>query len=400
MVLTGAPTPSPWRDPAILCLMIAELLVWSGFFYAFIAMPLNIAASTGWSLSQVMGAYSVSVVCMALATPLAGRLIDKGWAPVSLPLGAVFGATALALVATAPSLPVFYVLWACVGVAMGLTLYEPVFGLILRARGEAARGAITAISIAAGSASLVTFPSVYLLTQSFGWPVALWVFSCLILLVAAPSFRFASNRLNAEGTARPNHAETTSRRVYFQDRRFRALMLIFVLPALTSGMLLSHILPVLDAARVPAALATAAAAFIGPMQIAARLLVQAVATNRSAQEVVLGALLCLTASAIALFYAGQTIAALIVFVLCFGIGNGLVGVFRPLVVRDRLGASDIGAKTGAIAMPALLAVAAGPILGARVLETADIGAFMVIAAACPLLAFMALAALPKHEARE
>jgi MFS family permease len=390
-----------WRDRPIVALMIAELLVWAGFFYAFVALPLDIAATTGWSLSQIMGAFSVALICLAFSTPLAGRCIDHGLGPVCVPLAAVGGALALIGVAAAPGLPLFYLLWAGIGFAMGFTLYEPVFALIARARGDAARGGITAIAVAAGAASLLSFPTAHLVSRWFGWPVALVVFAVLILLVAAPCMRFATRRLEAEAAATRNAAavaqhsarQGTSRHLY-QDRRFRALVLVFVLPALCTGLVLSHVLPIMAELRVPPALAVLAAALIGPVQIAARLLAQGFAAGRPARDIVLFGFLCLVIGAAALFAAGWATAALVLFVLAFGAGNGLVGIFRPLVVRDALGTGQIGATTGAIAMPALLALAVAPILGARILETADVGALLIIAGACPLLAFMALANLP------
>ncbi len=376
--------------------MLAELLVWSGFFYAFLALPLQISASTGWSLSHIMGAYSTALVALAVVTPLAGRLVDAGWAPIALPVAAAVGAIALGVVATMPSLPVFYLLWAFVGLAMGLTLYEPVFAMLTRAWGDRARGGITAIAIAAGAASLVTFPTAHWLSQSFGWPWALWIFAGMILCLAAPLLRFAAGRLEREAMAQEKPAQRggPSFQTLFQDRRFRALMLIFLLPALASGLILSQILPVFDRLGVTSGLAIAAAALIGPMQIAARLMTQAIARSAPARRVVVFACLCLSVSAVALALAGHLLLALFLFVIAFGAGNGLVGIFRPLVIREVLGGDSIGAKTGAIAMPALLAVAAAPILGARILETADVTTFLVIAGAVPLLAAISLANLP------
>ena len=396
MVLTH---PRPWQDRAILALMLAELVVWSGFFYAFLALPLAIVESTGWRLSAVMGGYSLALVCLALSTPLAGRVVDREMAPRVLPLAAVVGACALAGLPLADNLGLYFALWAVVGVAMGFTLYEPVFSMLTRARGDAARGGITAIAIAAGAASLVSFPSAHWLTQQFGWPVALWTFAVAILALAVPALRYAATRLEAERPAQtPEATSSPTTRDLMGERAVRALILVFILPALASGLILSQIVPLFSALALPTGVAIAAAAAIGPMQIAARLIVQATARRRSARQIVLAACLCLSLAAACLALAGHILAAVAVFVLAFGAGNGLVGIFRPLVIRDALGPANIGAKTGAVAMPALLTVAVAPILGARILETASAGALLAIAGAAPLFAAFALGALPDADA--
>ncbi len=374
--------------------MIAELLVWSGFFYAFLALPLAIADTQGWRLTQVMGGYSVGLVVLALATPLAGRLIDQGHARVALPLGAGVGALALILLPFASAYPLYVALWAVIGAAMGLTLYEPAFATLNRARGDRARGGITAIALVAGAASLFTFPLAHGLSQSFGWPVAFWTFAALILLIAAPLLVFAAHRLEIEARAAgiAPSPKPASARGLFQDRRIRSLMMVFLLPALGSGLILSQIVPLFAALELPVSVAIAAAAAIGPMQIVARLVIQAIARHRSARDIVLAACLCLTAAALCLAVAGQAVAAVVVFVIAFGAGNGLVGIFRPLAIREVLGPDQIATKTGAIAMPALLALAAAPLIGARILETADPMALLAIAGAAPLLAALALGA--------
>jgi len=277
---------------------------------------------------------------------------------------------------------------------MGATLYEPTFALLLRTRGDQARPAITAISVVAGFASLLTFPTVHWLAQTIGWQAAPWLFALLLVLVAAPCLGLAATRLETGRIAPadpPNAAANTQ-----QSRAgFRRLVVIFLLPALTSGLVLSQILPLLTGVGYSTENAVALAALMGPMQVVARL-ATSFAFKASTQIIVMGALLSLSAGALAIWAGAPGLLAAIAFVVAFGTGNGLVGILRPIVVREVLGAADVGALTGAVARPALLAVAAAPLIGAVVLAQGGPTFLLLIAAAAPLVAALLFYQIIKH----
>lgn len=378
--------------------MVAQILVWSAFFYSFPALTLAWEADYGWTLPQIMGAFSVALFAMALSTPIAGGLIDKGHGPALMFGGVVVGAVALAIVATAPGIWGFYGAWAVIGICMGTTLYEPTFAMLLRARGDAARGAITAISIVAGFASLVTFPFVHWVAEVFDWRLAPWLLASALVLVAAPLLAFSTKRLEAETSSRAKppsdepvgDIETSGRRPLRN-----ALAVLFLLPALASGLVLSQILPLLTAVGYSGAIAVGAAAWIGPMQVLARL-ITTVAVGTSTAGIVLAALLLLGGGVIGLLVGAPGTLAVIAFVVAFGAGNGLVGILRPVFVRDVLGQENLGANAGQVARPALLAVAAAPFLGAIMLAFAGPGALLLVASAAPLAAAALLGRLSAH----
>lgn len=384
MVLKHRPTP--WKDAAVAGLMLGQIFVWSGFFYMFPAMAPAWADAFGWSLPQVMGAFTAALIAMALVTPLAGRIIDEGHGAALLAGATLLGAAGLGVVGTGSGLAGFYAAWIVIGIAMGATLYEPVFAILLRARGAEARGAITAIAIFAGFASLLTFPICHWLTLHFGPSAAPLVFAALLVTVAAPALGLSARRL-AQGTPAPT---TAPPRAGNPGRaRLSRLIVIFALPALATGLVLSQILPLLSGLGFTTGTAVALAALMGPMQVAARIMTSLIpkAATRTVLQTAMG---LLGVGAAALWLGAPTGIAATVFLIAFGAGNGLVGILRPVFVREVLGAEAIGAQAGAVARPALLAVAVSPLLGAWVLTGIGAEGLLILAALSAGLALILL----------
>jgi predicted MFS family arabinose efflux permease len=375
-----------WRDPPILGLMIGQILVWSAFSYSFPALTLAWQAEFGWTLPQVMGAFSVALFAMALSTPIAGRLIDRGLGPHLMFGGTILGAAALGVVATAPGIFGFYAAWGVIGLCMGATLYEPTFALLLRARGDAARKGITAISIVAGFASFLTFPFVHWAAETISWRMAPWTFALALVLVAAPALTFSAKKLEAEaeGAPRPEAPKTPNTH---EGPTFRRLVVVFLLPAFASGLVLSQILPLLTGVGYSTATAVAMAAWIGPMQVLARL-VTTIAGRMPTSLIVFTALILLGTGTLCLWIGAPAGVAAILFVTAFGAGNGLVGILRPVVVREVMGEENLGATAGAVARPALLAIAATPFLGAVLLAEGGPSVLLLLAGCAPLVAAM------------
>jgi MFS family permease len=127
------------RDTQIITLTYVQLTVWMSLFYSFPALVLFWQADFGWTTAQIMGAFSLSIAVYALGAPLYGRLIDRGLAQITFPLGALGGAVLLVSLTSTEPLPRFYITWAALGSWMGLTLYGPCFALVTRARAGDAR---------------------------------------------------------------------------------------------------------------------------------------------------------------------------------------------------------------------------------------------------------------------
>jgi MFS family permease len=76
-----------------------------------------------------------------------GRTIGRrGGRPV-LMASTVLLAMGLCVLALAPSIPVYLAAWVVIGIGMGAGLYDPAFATLGRLYGEAARSAITTLTL-------------------------------------------------------------------------------------------------------------------------------------------------------------------------------------------------------------------------------------------------------------
>ena len=261
--------------------------------------------------------------------------------------------------------------------------------MVLRARdATAARKAITSIAIAAGFASTLAYPLVYWINQAAGWRVAVLVMAGIAAFVAVPALRLAARKLEAEAVFRkpPENPEQRQWRGLLALPGFAWLMLAFALIALIPGTLLAHLFPLMDDRGVAPETAVFAAALIGPAQVAGRVLITSLAPKTRAGRITLGAMLMLVLAA-ALMGATAYVSGLVfAAVLAFGIGNGLVGIFRPVLAGERYGERDIGAVAGALAAPAIFVAALSPLLGAYVAAWGGYNAVLVMVGAAGLLA--------------
>src|SRR6201987_6069317 len=155
--------------PIILALGTTQTLAWASSYYlpAILADP--IAHDLGVSSNWIFAAFSASLVISALLGPRVGRQIDRvGGRPV-LSISNLTLAAGLALLGFAQSIWMLVIAWLLLGIGMGYGLYDAAFAALGRIYGEAARGAITGITLIAGFASTIGWPLTALGLQTIGW---------------------------------------------------------------------------------------------------------------------------------------------------------------------------------------------------------------------------------------
>ena len=384
-------------DRAILAMMGGQTLIWAALFYSFVGLVPAWEADLGWPNTAIMGAFTLAAVLWALATPLTGRAIDRGWGPVMLPGAALLGAALLFLQSVAESYTAFLFVWAGLGICMAAALYEPAFGMVLRARGAEARRGITAIAIAAGFASTIAYPVVHLVTEAQGWRVAMQVMAGIAAFLAVPLLALAARWLHAETLS---HAHLQGRPGRWSDvlklPGFALLALAFSLVALIPGMMLAHLFPLMSDRGVPPGTAVLAASLIGPAQVAGRVAISLAAPRARASMITIAAIMALVVSAMLIGAAAWQTALVFAAVLAYGAGNGLVGIFRPVLARERYSGENIGALAGALAGPALFVAAFGPLVGALL---AQWGGYELMLGAAALAGLGAIGLLAYTEPR-
>lgn len=375
---SGAAAPSP---APIWAMAVSQTIVWAAVYYMFPATLLQVQAETGWSKAAVTLAFTAALGVSALASPAAGRLIDRGRGVAVVAGGAAAGGVLVAALGAALAVGaaywVFIAIWLMLGLVMAGALYIPCFSLVTRARGAGARRAITLITLVAGFAGTVSFPAAHLLSATLGLPGALVVLGAATLGAGFPLALWGARRLEAEHRARPTAPSATGgqggpggpkARWWLARPAFWLLAASFGCLALTHGVAINHLLPILAERGIAADLAVLAASAVGPMQVAGRLLMLAVERRASSRAITLACFMAMVGAPAALLAAAGSPLWLIPAVALLGAGAGVSSIMKPTTQRDILGEADFGAVSGALAVPFLAAFAAAPFLGSLLWE--------------------------------
>ncbi|MEM7177375.1 MAG: MFS transporter [Pseudomonadota bacterium] len=392
--MPAAPPPRLTRDDlrAIWLLAAGQLIAWAGLYYLFAALLLEWERETGWSKPHLTLALALAVLASGLAAPLAGRLIDRGHGAAMMGLGTALGGGLIMALALVPSLWLFVLVWILVGLCQAAALYEPCFALVARAIPGAARRGITIITLIAGFASAISFSGAAMLADLTGWRVAALVFGAAVIALAAPASWAGARLIEARGIAapaRPAGAQppgATPRR----GAVFWLLAAAFPMMGFNHGMVLNHLLALLDSRGMAPGLAVLAASLIGPMQVAGRVAMMTVehrvstlfVTLTSFGGVVLAALLLLASSG----------ASVLVFaaVILQGATYGLISIMKPVIISEMMGPDGIARIMGWMALPYLASFALAPFLGAVIWT---LGGYDLVLAAAAAFAAIGLVTL-------
>jgi MFS family permease len=362
-----------WRmDPRIAALAFAETLVWAGTFYIFPALIAHWDGDLGWSKTVIAGAFTAALFTSAASAPFVGRIIDAGHGARVLTGGALGCGVLIGLVSLVDQVWQFYALWIALGACMACCLYEPCFAFLTRTRGEKARSAITQITLIAGLAGTVSFPVANLLAELHGWRAATAGFSAIILLLALPLFRYGTKRREEDDDPTQAAARSGATQAGFSRVRgrptFWLLAVAFAMIALTHGIIINHLLPMLEERGIPLAMAVLAASMIGPMQVAGRIAMLVLEKHVSMSVICAISYVFMVAAIVSLMGAGAIPLLLIVFVLFQGSGYGVTSITRPVVTADLLGREGFGGISGALALPFMAATALSPTIAAAMWE--------------------------------
>ena len=353
------------RDPPIIYLALGQILTWAGLYYIFPALLVRWEQSLGWSKADLTAAITLAIFVSAITAPISGRLIDTGRGPLLMTGSTILGSLCLFSLSYVTELSQFYLVWGLIGVTLAGCLYEPCFALITRARGEKAKQGIILVTLIAGFASTISFPTAHSLAEEFGWRTTVQIFACFVLVVATPLMWAGSRLVEQSGSpALPEKQDQQSgHRKFLGKPAFWMLACGFSFAAVVHGVTLHHLLPVLFERGVHADVAVTIASFIGPMQISGRLAMMAAQRHVSNHGIAVSCFIVLGISVLILNVSGATPALLVGFVILFGGGYGMVSIIRPVIARDILGEQNFGSKSGALALMYLAGSASAPFLG-------------------------------------
>ena len=377
---------SPMARRLAIALGTTQILAWSTTFYIPATMLGAVSDSLGASKTMLLAAFSWSLLVASVCAPRIGRFIDaKGGKPI-LMAGAVVTFVGLLALAAAQSLLHWFGAWTVLGVGMALGLYDTTFATIGRILGRDSRPAIVGVTLIAGFASTVGFPSGTWLVHLMGWRSAVLIYAAVQVVLVLPiilAFVPASPGSPPQGVAR-----VTPEGGRLPGRLELVLMAVFFTSRAGIGALISvHALVLLQGLGMSIDAAVGIASLIGAAQVGARLL--DVRFGRGLSPVTSGQI------GAALMPVGIVATLLgapaLVFARTYGMSNGIFTISRGTLPMHVFGPAGYATLLGRLALPSLMAQALIPTLVAPAIDSfpaswifAGIAGLSALAFACLL----------------
>jgi MFS family permease len=373
------------RALVVTSLGVAQTLAWASTYYVPAILAEPISAAVGISRAGFFAVFSVALLITAFLGPTVGRIIDRYGGRDVLALSSLVIAAGLALLGFAHGPTLLIIAWMILGVGMALGLYDAAFATLTALYGGEARSAITGITLFAGFASTVGWPVTALLNEAWGWREACLFWAALNLVLGLPLNRLVLLALVVP--ARSTDAAPAPRIGWTPRREMLLLAFVFASGWFVTGAMATHLPRLLEESGASPLEAIAAAALVGPGQVAARLC--EFALLRHVHPLVSARLASLLhpVGAGALLLLGPV--AAIPFALLYGAGNGLLTIARGTVPLAIFGPQGFGERSGLLGAPARLAQAFAPFVFAYMLDFMGMQVVLVSAA----LWLAALAAL-------
>ena len=394
----GSRPPEPVRPPfALPALCVTQVIGWGALYYAFPVMLPTILHDTGWSASAATAAFSAALVVSALAGIPVGHLVDHTGPRRLMTSGSALGAVALAVVAAAPSLPVFTAGWLLAGLAMGATFYQPAFAALTRWYGRGRVRALTTLTLAGGLASTVFAPLTAALTEHLGWRRATIALALVVLFAAAP--------LHAAGLRgpwpqhAPDRTPASSSRDISRSRPFLRLATALTLSGFAMYAVVFGLIPLLTHRGATTTQAAWALGLGGLGQTLGRLAYSALAVRTSPHTRVTVLIAAGGVTTALLAAVPGPLWLLTLLAIAAGTVRGNLTLVQATAVTDRWGTRGYGRLTATLTAPVTIAGALAPWAGAAL--TGPVGGyphvFWALAALSAVAALTAAASKPRVE---
>lgn len=352
------------HDPRLIgWLSLTQLISWGSVFYTFALLMEPVERELGLSRAESSLAFSLALLAEGLLAWPVGRLIDRGHERAVMTGGSLLVALCLALHSGIDSLTGFYAVWIGLGVGSAATLYPPVFAVVIRRFPHDFRRAIITITFLGGLASTVFLPLSAWLIHLLGWRQALLVLAALHLLVCAPLHALMLR--HAPAAAQPHAAAPTAAlKAHLFSPTFWLVGLFIVLIMGVTAALPAHMVSLLRETGLPETWVIILPAAIGVLQLLGRLLLYFF-EHRLDLHLVNRLIPCLIplgllALLVAPWFGAAQVAVLLLFVLLYGMGNGMFTIVKGTAVAQYVSQTQAASLNGALGLPMALARAGAP----------------------------------------
>ncbi|MGN6564585.1 MAG: MFS transporter [Thermomicrobiales bacterium] len=365
----------------LLALSWTQVTSWGILYYGFSVFLTPMGRDLGWSRPALTGAFSLALLVSAVAGLGVGRWVDRHGTRLLMTAGSCLAVALVLAWASVRHLPVFYLIWVGLGLAMAGVLYEPAFAAVATWFVRWRSRALTILTFVGGFASVIYIPLIAWLVRVQGWRAALVTLAVILAVATIPVHALLLRRrpqdlgLLPDGAAERPGGATPARavaglpvRAAVSSASFRWLTIGFCLAFFANVAVTVHLIPYLLDHGFSSAFAATAAGLIGTLALPGRLIFTPLG-GRVPRRFVAAAIFAAQALGMLVLVAWQSTAGVFAFVVLFGLGFGAITPARAALVAELYGARHYGSINGVLALfvtgaRALAPVTAGVLYGA------------------------------------
>ena len=366
----------------------AQIVGIGALFFGYPVLVTAIGLELGYPASWLFGCLTASILIGGLPSPWIGRLIDRHGAYRVVVGGSVLGAVSLVGLGASTGLVSLTLSLLAIQIASNMTLYEAMFPALMQIDQGRARRLISQLTLFGGFSSTVFWPLTQFMLEQIGWRATLFAFAAANLFFVAPVYTFALRNAKPIVFARSRSAPVDQPLVRPGRRSMMLMTAAICLVSFSQQAVVYDFVPALIAHGMDAATVATVGALLGPSSVIARMLDIALGQRVHPLASTIGTMLLLSASLFvpAIVPAGSY-PGLILFVILFGVAQGIFAILRGTLPLALFGPVGYGARLGIVYAFRRYAVATSPFLFAFAVE--QVGAKTAFA----LLALISLAGL-------
>ena len=344
-------------------LSLPQLITWGSVFYTFSLLMTPLEAELGMTRAESSLAFSLALLAEGLMAYGVGRWIDEGRERWVMTLGSLWIGVGLVGHSFVTTVAGFYAAWIWLGLGTAATFYTPAFAVVTRRFPQDFRRAIITLTFLGGLASTVFIPLFAWWMDLWGWRQALWGLAALQFLICAPlhAWLLQDAPLKVLETTSHDKVQPASVREHLRHAPFWLLALFMVLMMSVTSALPAHMIALLQESGLSPAWVIAIPAAIGVIQVLGRLVLfvferywDVHAANRWIPTLI-------PAGVLALLIGGLSPLASLVFVLLYGLGNGMNTIVKGTAMAQYVSRQHVGQLNGLLGLPIALARAAAPL---------------------------------------
>ena len=352
----------------ILGLSMLQLISWGSVYYSFALLLEPVERELGLSRAESSLAFSLALLAEGLGAYPVGRWFDRGHERLVMTSGSLLVGLCLLAHGFVNSQAAFYALWTLLGLGLAATLYTPVFAVLTRRFPQDFRRAIITMTFLGGLASTVFIPLTAWLIETLGWRHATWCLAALQLLVCVPLHAWLLRGAPPAAAARGS-APAVALSKHLRSAPFLLVGGFVVLMMAVTAALPAHMVSLLREGGMSPFWVIAIPAAIGLLQVFGRALLYFFERHfdlHLANLLIpcllpLGLVVLLLAIRVAPHDATLGLGLALLFVLLYGIGNGMLTIVKGTAVAQYVDSDQVGSLNGALGIPLALARAAAPL---------------------------------------